>query len=361
MVRHAVKRDIARRHRWVAAALAAVIGFPVVLVQSTAVHVASAATTTDLRLDVISARDSSLRPPRGTDFCAPYRGMHLLDPFGADPAPPDGCLSTPGAFTYKWIINEDNTGNPHQPSTINGDVGDTNPLDHSDVCRPYNATTNPEGNLLFPEGCDWPSIHSVAASKVIASGDSSEWNLTDAINSLDPGKYLVSVSADGYEIGGAHFSVPMPVVLAGPGIIKVALNPYPIPLGTIQVKVFEDAAPADGTFDATTEHGLEGWNATVNDILGAVSTDWYVNPICTEYYRSVPQGLAALAPPEYVAPTDPMSPLDAINFYGPSGSAAAGRRQKIVCRTAAALGRRNGPQGVFCSQNPRTAPAPQQI
>ncbi len=87
--------------------------------------------------------------------------------------------------------------------------------------------------------------------------------------------------------------------------------------------MFEDSAPADGTFDATTEHGLEGWNATVNDILGAVSTDWYVNPICTEYYRVVPQGLAALAPPEYVAPTDPMSPLDAINFYGPGGTAAA--------------------------------------
>ncbi len=149
MVRDGVKGAISRRHPLMAVMLAAVIGFPVVLVQSSAVHVASAATSTDLRLDVIAARDSSLRPPRGTDDCAPYRGMHLLTPFAGTPTPPPGCSSTPGAFTYKWIINEDNTGDPHQASTEAGiDAGDST-VDGSDVCRPQTAT-NPDGDPLFP-------------------------------------------------------------------------------------------------------------------------------------------------------------------------------------------------------------------
>ena len=41
----------------------------------------------------------------------------------------------------------------------------------------------------------------------------------------------------------------MTVANPGPGFITVGLNPYPIPLGTIQVKVFQDAAPARRTFD----------------------------------------------------------------------------------------------------------------
>ena len=247
--------------------------------------------TTDIRLDVVSARDSTLRLPRGTDACAPFRGMKLLTP---NTAPNASCANP--AYTYKWIINEDNVGNPHQPSTANGiDAGDL-AINASDVCRPLTAS-NPDGDPAFPANCNWPSVHPVLASPVVTQGDSSEWNLTAAMNSLPAGttlaphKYIVSVSADGYEIGGAHFTVPMTVAGAAnsPGVITVGLNPYPIPLGTIQVKVFQDAAPADGTFDATTEHGLAGFSATINDILGQVSTDWYVNPICTEYERTVPE------------------------------------------------------------------------
>ncbi len=314
-----------RRHPLVAVMVTALVTLPMVLVQSSQVQVASAATTTDLRLDVISARDSTLRPPRGDDACAPYRGMHLLTPFAGTPTPPAGCTGAdiPAPFTYKWIINEDNTGDPHQASTANGiDAGDTT-TDGSDVCRPQTAT-NPDGDPLFPANCQWPSIHPVESSAVITQGDSTDWNLADAINSLPDGKYLVSVSADGYEIGGAHFQVPMPVTTAGPGIVKVGLNPYPIPLGTIQVKVFEDNAPADGTFDATTEHGLANWGATVNDILGQVSTDWYGNPICTEYERMVPSGLLALAPP--APPSATMSPTEALMFYGTGGPGAADAR-----------------------------------
>jgi hypothetical protein len=269
-------------------------------------------TTSNLKLDVVSARDSTLRPPRGTDPCAPFRGMHLLTP-----GTPAGCGSPQAPFTYKWIINADNTGDPHQTSSSTA-VDPTDTVnDGSDVCHPLTAT-NPDGDPAFPANCTWASIHPVLASPVVTQGDSSEWNLSQTIANLPNGKYLVSVSADGFEIGGAHFTVPMKIADPGTpnptGTITVGLNPYPIPLGTIQVKVFEDAAPVDGTFDATTEHGLAGWNATVNDILGQVSTDWYVNPICTEYQRTVPAGLDGSPP----SPT--MSPTEAIAYYGTGGA-----------------------------------------
>ena len=45
---------------------------------------------TDIRLDVVSARESTLRPARGDDPCAPYRGMKLLTPF-AELGAPAGC------------------------------------------------------------------------------------------------------------------------------------------------------------------------------------------------------------------------------------------------------------------------------
>ena len=272
-------------------------------------------TTSSLKLDVVSARDSTLRPSRGSDYCAPFRGMHLLTP-----GTPSGCApaDAPDPFTYKWIINEDNVGDPHQDSPSNA-VDPLNPIDGSDVCHPVTAT-NPDGDPAFPANCNWPSEHPVLSSAVVTQGDSSEWNLSQMISTLPAGtaqhphKYLVSVSADGFEIGGAHFTVPMTIpATATTGTVTVGLNPYPIPLGTIQVKVFNDSAPTDGTFDATTESGLAGWGAVVNDILGQVSTDWYVNPICTEYYRTVPGGL------DGSPPSATMSPTDALAYYGAGG------------------------------------------
>jgi len=67
---------------------------------------------------------------------------------------------------------------------------------------------------------------------------------------LPDGKYLVSVLAEGYKIGGAHFTVP----LAGP--VTVALQPHPLPSATMRIKVFEDISPANGMFDAPAEAGL---------------------------------------------------------------------------------------------------------
>ena len=131
------------------------------------------------------------------------------------PQLPPVARSTPAPFTYKWIINEDNVGDPHQASTARmaSTAGDTM-IDGSDVCHPL-TPTNPDGDPAFPANCNWPSIHPVLSSPVVTQGDSErvEPQRRDQL-SFPNGKYLVSVSADGFEIGGAHFTVPMPVAAA---------------------------------------------------------------------------------------------------------------------------------------------------
>jgi uncharacterized repeat protein (TIGR01451 family) len=260
--------------------------------------------TSTLKLQVLSALDSTLLPPRGTDKCAPFRGMDLRNPNAGRPA---GCAAAdqPAPYEYKWLINEDNTGDPNQASPSTGP--------NSDVCRPK-TPTNPDGDTAFPANCNWPSVHRVDASPVVTQGDFHDWNMTGldlsalAGTVAQPKKYLVSVTANGFEIGGAHITIPMAEDAAGNATVKVGLNPYPLPLGTLQVQVFQDAAPADGNFDATTEHGLAGFNATISDWLGAVSSDWYGNPICTEYERIVPHNIDASQP--HVSPADAISTYD---------------------------------------------------
>ena len=253
--------------------------------------------TSNVRLDVLSARDSLLLPPNvdgtnGSDPCAPFRGMPLRNPNAGRPifTPPCGTTQNPApaAYDYEWLINDDNTGNPNQASP-------TTAL-NSDVCHPV-TPTNPNGNSAFPAGCQWPSVHLSAASRVVSSGTQADWSsskslpvaadVNPATLGLKPGKYLVSVRSHGFEIGGTHFSVPAtPNNTDGTFHLRVDLNPQPIPLGTIKVKVFKDEAPADGIFDAATEHGLAGFSASIVDFLGGrLTTDWYGNQLCTEYEK----------------------------------------------------------------------------
>jgi hypothetical protein len=158
---------------------------------------------------------------------------------------------------YKFLINVDNTGNPNQPR----DQG----------CSPDDAG--------YPDSCDWPSIRAVpGAAPIFTQGD--ETILSEAMGiSLPDGKYLISVLADGYKLGGKHFTVP----LEDPGLVTVELQPHPLPTATMRIKVFEDISPTNGQFDAPAEAGLEGFRAVVNDILGQVSVDVFGNPLCTQY------------------------------------------------------------------------------
>ncbi len=162
---------------------------------------------------------------------------------------------------YKYLINIDNTGDPFQA--------------REDGCTPEDPT--------YPDNCNWPSIRAISPyAPIYTQGNQDDFN--GVLNSgldLPPGKYLVSVLANGYKIGGAHFTVP----LQSPGTVTVSLYPEPLPAATMRIKVFEDNASVNGQFD-TDEHGLAGFHVVINDILGQVSTDVFGNPLCTTYDAS---------------------------------------------------------------------------
>lgn len=177
-----------------------------------------------------------------------------------EPAAPNGPVVKGDLITeYEYLISEDNTGDPTQGRN-NG-------------CSPQNGG--------YPDSCDWPSIRAVpGAAPIYAQGDQSDFNsagvaTVPGLASMPPGKYLISVIANGYKIDGEHFTVP----LSGP--VTVAMQPHPLPAATIRVKVFEDRSPVNGQFDAPAEQGLAGFRIVINDILGQVSTDIFGDPICT--------------------------------------------------------------------------------
>lgn len=168
---------------------------------------------------------------------------------------------------FKYLINIDNTGNPFQSR----DAG----------CSPEDAG--------YPDSCDWPSIRAVpGAAPIYTQGNQDDFN-GNILSGLDlpDGKYLISVLANGYKMGGIHFTIPM----EGSGIVTVGLQPHPLPSATMRIKVFEDKASVNGQFD-TSESGLAGFHAVINDTLGQVSTDVFGNPLCTTYdLAGAPNGI----------------------------------------------------------------------
>jgi hypothetical protein len=179
--------------------------------------------------------------------------------------------------TYRYIVNVDNTG------TTAGSPSDT------PACRP-------DANPAYPAGCDWPSIRAVPGSSPIATqGDASDFFPGTGID-LPAGRYLISVLADGFKLGGRHFELPRDVA------VTVELDPQPLPTATLQSAVFEDVSPVNGAPDVPAERGLAGFQGHIMDYLDEVTTDVFGNPLCTEYERDPLTGEVLLAAPDY-APT----------------------------------------------------------
>ncbi len=173
--------------------------------------------------------------------------------------------------TYKWMINVDDTGDPG--TSANPDTQN---------CLPPGAdggSADPD----FADTCPWPSIrYTPGWTNIVAQGDQDDLDGSTLLDGLAPGKYLISVTADGFKIDGAHFSV-------APGAttdVAVRMHPTPLPLATIRIQVFNDQIPVDGTYEVDAEAGLPGFTAHLSDVLGAVSTDYYGNPICTKYQHT---------------------------------------------------------------------------
>ena len=155
---------------------------------------------------------------------------------------------------YKYIINIDNTGLTNQRSP-------------SDGCNP--------GDPDYPNSCNWVSIAGRANnSPILTQGDQSDFA---GGMELPPGKYLISVLADGYKIDGAHFTVPLQD--GNPNVV-VQMQPYDLPDATIQAEVFEDTAPTNSAPDVPAERGLAGFQGHIADYIDEVTTDVYGDPLC---------------------------------------------------------------------------------
>ena len=61
------------------------------------------------------------------------------------------------------------------------------------------------------------------------------------------------------------------------------MQPYPLPLGAVRYKIFNDTIPVDGTYEADAEQGLGGFVGHITDVMGEVSTDFFGNRLCTNY------------------------------------------------------------------------------
>jgi hypothetical protein len=117
----------------------------------------------------------------------------------------------------------------------------------------------------YPANCNWPSIRTVPGwAPGYTQGDQNDLNQTTGIT-LSPGKYLISVLAEGYKIDGQHFGVPLP----DPGLLTVELQPLPLPAATMRITVFEDNAITDGMLDAPAEHHWPNTELGVLESLGA--------------------------------------------------------------------------------------------
>ncbi len=214
----------------------------------------SAANVNDIYLSVISARTEPL-----------WNGV--------------GITKGTAVTNYKWIINQDNTGNPFQA--------------RQNHCSPTFLAGNPYGGAVgaadpdYPDKCDWPSIRTNDSySKIVAQGDQTMLSNTVALNNLPNGKYLISVQGDGFKIDGKHFSIPIASQSGTtPGLVTVEAQPFPLPLGKVKLQVFKDSNPVNGQYDVPGEVGLAGFEGHLADVLGLVTNDWYGNPFCTTYYN----------------------------------------------------------------------------
>ncbi|MHB8158467.1 MAG: SdrD B-like domain-containing protein, partial [Desulfocucumaceae bacterium] len=111
-------------------------------------------------------------------------------------------------------------------------------------------------------------------SPVAAAGDSA-----NPVAAVPPGKYIVSVLAPGYKIGGSW------VVVNGDTSVAVELQPNPLPLCKIRVLVFHDNQPVNGEPDIPVEAGLPGFLIIVEDTVAEVSVDYFGNVLGTQYER----------------------------------------------------------------------------
>ncbi len=208
--------------------------------------------------NTISLRVSSARSE-------PFWGAPLGDPNSP------GILQGDPILEYRWIINQDNTGDPFQ--------------DRYPECAPYEDEAHTITNTVYPANCNWPSISAVPSnSPIVTQGDHASLSETETLT-LPDGQYLISVISEDFKIDGQWFTLPMEESAASPGVaqVDVTMHPFPLPTATATVQVFEDNALPNSAPDIPAERGLEGFAGHIADWGGEITSDAYGNPLCTEY------------------------------------------------------------------------------
>ena len=130
---------------------------------------------------------------------------------------------------YKWLVNEDTTGDP---SFSDANVAACLPL----RARP-NPPVDPNVNPVLAKyngagggqlsDCPWPSVHASSGhAPVIASGDATNEQNIANLSTRGDRKYLLSVTAGGYKIDGVHFEV------RGGGLYSTSRFPIPARTGS---------------------------------------------------------------------------------------------------------------------------------
>jgi hypothetical protein len=76
----------------------------------------------------------------------------------------------------------------------------------------------------------------------------------------------MSVLAGGYKLGGAKFTVPM----ESPRLVTVGAQPWPLPLASVRIKIFNDNNGTNGEWDEVGEDGLAGFRGHISDVLDEV-------------------------------------------------------------------------------------------
>ena len=263
--------------------------------------------------DAVAAAPVASKVAKAATPAAPTTNLLRLRVQSARAWAPSGLSKGTAIPSYHWLVVQDDTGDPTRYGT---NQGATSTQNSNFACVPQSLGGDP----AYPANCQWPSIHSVmggTSGEVVAQGDETTLSETVGIdtsnwpaNDHNPNRsYMISVMADGFDIpgcvpqtgvvgpsgdtydvtchvdgfkiDGAWFHLPLADNGAGHANVTVDAQPYPLPLLTVRMKVWNDIQ-TNGAYD-TGEPTLAGFEGHISDVLGPVTTDWYGNPICTTY------------------------------------------------------------------------------
>ena len=156
--------------------------------------------------------------------------------------------------TYKWMVNGDDTGDPGTAA----DPG-TQP-----ACPRAPKVAAPTPTSRTP--ARGPRSATPPVAPIVAQGDQATSTRTEALSGLEPGKYLISVTAKASRSTAQHFTVTR-----APPAVAVAMNPTPLPLAPSGSRCSTTTSRSTPPTRRTPSAGLAGFTAHLTDVFGEVS------------------------------------------------------------------------------------------